>query len=381
MSPTPRNAALGDEHPLMSRRTMARRPAAPVRVRLLDRIGDTMTSRPWIGQGTMGLGIVAFLAAGVSVYGGASGTSASAAAPVDVGTNVISGLRGDARPAVKQTGPQMVPGTEISPVRIYGKVDVDLRPALEQAGIPDDQVNQYVKLISREVSPDTVGPGDHFDVVLQQKLDRDGQPKLGGIMYAGLYRTDGVNVRLAEWRRGGRLSWFDADEVGRTIQAIQRPVPGVVSSNFGPRLHPILGYTRMHKGMDFRAGYGTPILAVQTGYVQVAGWNSGGFGNHVELMHGAGISTTYSHMSGVAVRPGQLVQQGQVIGYVGATGLATGPHLHYELHRFGHPIDPASVQFTATSQLMGRDLAGYRARLGQMLSLPFGRSPERPWIS
>lgn len=272
-------------------------------------------------------------------------------------------------------------GTPIQPVRIYGKVDIDLRPALQGAGIPDAQVDQYVKLISREVSPDTVGPGDHFDVVLEQKLDAKGQPEIGGIMYAGLYRTDGVNVRLAEWRRAGRLTWFDADEVGQTYHAIQRPVPGVVSSNFGLRHHPILGYTRMHKGMDFRAGYGTPILAVQTGYVQIAGWSSGGYGNHVELLHGAGISTTYSHMSGIAVHQGQLIQQGQIIGYVGATGLATGPHLHYELHRFGQAIDPASVQFTATSQLAGNDLAGYRSRLGQMLSLPFGHSPEKPWMS
>lgn len=375
MSHTPSNA-LGADHPLMSRRTIVRQPS--VRVRRRDVIRESVVSRPWIGQGTVGLGVVAFLAAAASVYGGASGTRASAASPSDLRSNVLSDIP---TAAVQASSPRAVAGTEIHPVRIYGKVDVDLRPALEAAGIPDRQVDQYVKLISREVSPDTVGPGDHFDIVLQQKLDGDGQPELGGIMYAGLYRTDGVNVRLAEWRRGGKLSWFDADEVGRTTQAIQRPVPGVVSSNFGPRMHPILGYTRMHKGMDFRAGYGTPILAVQTGYVGAAGWNSGGYGNHVELTHGAGITTTYSHMSGIAVRPGQLVQQGQVIGYVGATGLATGPHLHYELHRFGHAIDPASVQFTATSQLMGRDLAGYRARVGQMLSLPFGRSPERPWIS
>ncbi|MFZ3481875.1 M23 family metallopeptidase [Sphingomonas sp. 3-13AW] len=270
---------------------------------------------------------------------------------------------------------------EIEPLRIYGKVDVDLRPALETAGVPDGEVEQYVKLISREVSPDTVGPGDRFDVVLARKLNAQGQPEIGKIMYAGLYRTDGVNVRLAEWQLRGRRSWFEAEEVGRTYQAIQRPVPGVVSSNFGPRHHPILGYTRMHKGMDFRAGYGTPILAVQTGYVRTAGWNSGGYGNHIELQHGAGLTTTYSHMSRLTARAGQLVQQGQIIGYVGATGLATGPHLHYELRRHGQAIDPATVKFTSTSQLTGSDLAGYRARLGQLLSLPLGRSPEKPWIS
>lgn len=379
MISTPMTAPLVNEHRTMSRQP-ARHPRPAARVRRRDMLRDTVASTSWVGPGTAAFGLLAFVGAALSVFGGANGTRASAA-PVDIRRNVIADARYDTVRDQPSQERRSVAGMEIQPLRIYGKVDVDLRPALEGAGIPDAQVDQYVKLISREVSPDTVGPGDHFDVVLQQKLDADGQPAIGGIMYAGLYRTDGVNVRLAEWRKGRSLSWFDADEVGRTYQAIQRPVPGVVSSNYGPRMHPILGYTRMHKGMDFRAGYGTPILAVQTGYVEIAGWNSGGYGNRVELMHGAGISTTYSHMSGIAVRPGQLVQQGQVIGYVGATGLATGPHLHYELHRFGQAIDPSSVQFTATSQLVGNDLAGYRSRLGQMLSLPFGRSPERPWIS
>jgi murein DD-endopeptidase MepM/ murein hydrolase activator NlpD len=379
MISTPMTEPLGRERPTVSRQPAGHpRPAA--RVRRRDIIHDTVTSRPWIGPGTAALGLLTFLGAALSVYGGANGTRASAAT-VDVRRNVLADARYDAVRDETRPARRDVVGMEIQPLRIYGKVDVDLRPALEAAGIPDAQVDQYVKIISREVSPDTVGPGDHFDLVLQQRLGHDGQPEIGSIMYAGLYRTDGVNVRLAEWRRGSKLSWFDADEVGQTHQAIQRPVPGVVSSNYGPRMHPILGYTRMHKGMDFRAGYGTPILAVQTGYVEIAGWNAGGYGNRVELLHGGGISTTYSHMSGIAVRPGQLVQQGQVIGYVGATGLATGPHLHYELHRYGQAIDPSSVQFTATSQLAGNDLVGYRTRLGQMLSLPFGRSPERPWMS
>lgn len=318
------------------------------------------------------MGILAMLAAAASTSAGLTGTRAVAATTVDLAANVVA-------PATPRTGG----GTwsaSLSPVRIFGKVNVDLRPALQGAGIPNEQIDQYVKLVSREVSPDTIGPDDRFDVVLEQRLDGEGQPELGRIVYAGLYRSDGVNVRLAEWHRNGRTVWFDADDVGRSYQGVQRPVPGVVSSNFGPRHHPILGYTRMHKGLDFRAGYGTPILAVQTGYVHDASFSSS-FGRHVELQHGSGLSTTYSHMSGIAVRPGELVQQGQVIGYVGATGLATGPHLHYELHRYGQAIDPSAVQFTTTTQLMGADLSGYRSRLGALLSLPIGRSPERPWLS
>jgi murein DD-endopeptidase MepM/ murein hydrolase activator NlpD len=340
----------------------------------MERLLDGVLQRPWIGPGAAALGLCALLSV-VAAAPGAHGVPAAASVSRDVRANLLAptGVSSD-RPAGATTA-----DADIRPLRIYGRVNVDLRPALQSAGIPAADVDQYVRLVSREVSPDTVGPGDHFDVILRQRLDDRGQPTVGDIVYAGLYRTDGVNVRLAEWRRDGRLSWFDADQVGRA-QGVQRPVPGIVSSNYGPRMHPILGYTRMHRGVDFRAGYGTPILAVQTGYVSMAGW-AGSFGQHVELAHGGGLSTTYSHMSGIAVRSGELVQQGQVIGYVGATGLATGPHLHFELHRNGEAINPSSVQFAATTQLAGADLAGYRARLGALLSLPFGRSPDRPWLS
>ena len=364
-------------YPWLSRQTMARASARPPLTRR-ERITNSIHRRPWIGPGTACLGLMTFLASIMSISSGTGSAKADAAVPGDIKDNLVHASISTAHLLPKAS---TVPGTEIQPLRVYGQVEVELRPAMQALGVLDEQIDSYLKIISREVSPDTIGPGDHFDLVLQQKIGKNGQPELGKLIYAGLYRTDGINVRMAEWRRNGRMTWLNADEVGSAAQTIQRPVPGVVSSNFGYRRHPILGYTRMHKGLDFRAGQGTPILAVQTGYVDKAGWNSGGYGNRVELIHGSGISTTYSHMSRVAVRPGQYVQQGQVIGYVGSTGLSTGQHLHYELHRNGQAIDPASVQFNVTSQLAGADLIGYRKRLGLILSLPLGRSPERPWIS
>jgi murein DD-endopeptidase MepM/ murein hydrolase activator NlpD len=137
------------------------------------------------------------------------------------------------------------------------------------------------------------------------------------------------------------------------------------------RRHPILGYSKMHKGIDFRAGYGTPILAAADGRVSRAGW-AGGYGNQVRLEHAACIATSYSHMSRIVARPGQFVRQGQVIGYVGATGLATGPHLHYELYRCGVTVDPNSVKFTMRAQLAGADLAGFRTKLRRLLSVRVG---------
>jgi murein DD-endopeptidase MepM/ murein hydrolase activator NlpD len=174
-----------------------------------------------------------------------------------------------------------------------------------------------------------------------------------------------------QWEQAGRTQWFEASGVGKASGALQRPVPGTVSSSFGMRRHPILGYSRMHRGMDFRAGYGTPILAATDGRVVGAGW-AGGYGRQVRLAHGEGLTTTYSHMSRITARPGSLVRQGQVIGYVGSTGLSTGPHLHYELYRNGQAINPASVKFVTRSQLSGADLAAFRNRLRSLLSLPVG---------
>lgn len=172
-----------------------------------------------------------------------------------------------------------------------------------------------------------------------------------------------------QWAYGGRQQWFEASGVGKQSGMLQRPVPGRVTSAFGKRRHPILGYTRMHKGMDFRAGQGTPILAATDGRVSFAGRN-GGYGKQVRIKHDGGIATSYSHMSRIAVNPGERVRQGEVIGYVGSTGLSTGPHLHYELYRNGVAVNPASVKFTTRAQLSGRDLAAFRSELRRLQSVP-----------
>jgi murein DD-endopeptidase MepM/ murein hydrolase activator NlpD len=121
----------------------------------------------------------------------------------------------------------------------------------------------------------------------------------------------------------------------------------------------------MHRGLDFKAGQGTPIYAVTDGKVEFAGRN-GGHGNFVRLDHGNGLDTGYSHMSRIAVSRGQRVRRGQVIGYVGSTGLSTGPHLHYEMYRGGKTVDPSSVRFVTRAQLTGSELAAFRAQLSAL---------------
>jgi murein DD-endopeptidase MepM/ murein hydrolase activator NlpD len=136
-------------------------------------------------------------------------------------------------------------------------------------------------------------------------------------------------------------------------------------------MHPILGYARMHRGLDFRAGYGTPILAAIDGIVTRAGW-AGGYGRQVRINHANGLSTSYSHMSRITVAPGTRVRQGQQIGLVGTTGLSTGPHLHYEMYRNGVTINPRSVRFTQRAELSPGELAAFRGRLRTLLATPLG---------
>jgi murein DD-endopeptidase MepM/ murein hydrolase activator NlpD len=148
-----------------------------------------------------------------------------------------------------------------------------------------------------------------------------------------------------------------------------------VTSGFGMREHPILGYSAMHTGIDFGAQMGTPILAAGNGKVVMAGFN-GGYGLYVKLQHTADIGTGYGHMSrlGPGIKPGVSVRQGQVIGFVGATGMATGPHLHYEFYRSGHPVNPLTQKASMRAALGGKDLTAFKTMAqryqGQLKNAP-----------
>ncbi|MEO6328438.1 MAG: M23 family metallopeptidase, partial [Ginsengibacter sp.] len=113
-----------------------------------------------------------------------------------------------------------------------------------------------------------------------------------------------------------------------------------IASGFGMRIDPVYGTPKMHKGLDFTAPRGTPIYATGNGVVTVAGYSDEGYGNHVEINHGYGYETLYGHMIRVKVRPGERVNRGEVIGWVGSTGKSTGPHCHYEVHINGQEVDP-----------------------------------------
>lgn len=284
--------------------------------------------------------------------------------------------RFDLRLSLKRTGGKLaLTRTPISvdstPLRIQGHVGSSLYRSARAAGAPAKAVEAYIRAVASQTEISGLTADDRFDIILEHRRAATGESETGRLLYAGLDRSSGKDLKLMQWEQGGRTEWFEASGVGRESGALQRPVPGNVSSNFGMRRHPILGYSRMHKGVDFRAGYGTPILAATDGRVAAAGW-AGGYGNQVRIAHAGGLATSYSHMSRIVARAGSRVRQGQVIGYVGSTGLSTGPHLHYELLKDGVPINPASVKFVSRAQLDGDSLAAFRARLKSLLAVKPG---------
>ncbi len=248
-----------------------------------------------------------------------------------------------------------------TPLRVRGRVGSGLYRSMRQAGVPASAVQDYLKAIDEHIDLDSeVRSSDEFDIVLAYRRAATGERQAGQLLYAGIDRGGKPKTQLMRWGREGRF--FEASGVGEQRNGLVAPVPGPISSSYGMRRHPILGYRRMHSGLDFRARHGTPIVAVTDGRIVSAG-RAGGCGNAVRIQHDGGLATRYCHMSRMAVGPGQTVRRGQVIGYVGSTGLSTGAHLHYEMYRGGRPINPASVQYVTRAQLSGTELLDFRRKL------------------
>ncbi len=246
-----------------------------------------------------------------------------------------------------------------TPLRIRGAVGASLYRSARAAGAPASAVQSYLRALGQQVDLDEgLLPTDTFDIIVQHRRAVTGEREAGQLIYAGIDRDERPRVQLMRWGS----EFYEASGVGEQKNGLVAPVPGRLTSHFGSRRHPILGYVRMHAGLDFKASYGTPIVAVTDGRVSSAG-RMGSCGNAVRLDHGGALQTRYCHMSQIAVRGGQTVRRGQVIGYVGSTGLSTGPHLHYEMYRGGRPVNPANVSFVTRAQLSGNDLRRFRESL------------------
>jgi murein DD-endopeptidase MepM/ murein hydrolase activator NlpD len=248
------------------------------------------------------------------------------------------------------------------PLRIRGRVGDGLYWSLRAAGASPQVAAQYLAALATEIDVGEVGPQDGFDLVLGGNRE---------LLYAGLDRVAESDLQLVKWNANGRSEWIDAANAAKpapVADGMAWPVAGHITSYFGYRYHPILHFTRFHAGMDFGAAWGSPIVAAADGQVAAAGW-SGGYGRQVRLWHGNGLMTTYSHMSDIVATPGSFVRRGQLIGYVGSSGLSTGPHLHYEVLKDGTPVNPLGVRFVSAPVVDTHLADAVKARLKALLSV------------
>ncbi|HWA29805.1 MAG TPA: M23 family metallopeptidase [Rhizomicrobium sp.] len=266
--------------------------------------------------------------------------------------------------------------------RAGATIDSSLYLAAMQAGIPADVVVQMIKMFSYEVDfQRDLRPGNSFEVLYSYYYTPDGHPaKQGNIQYAAM-KIGGRTIALYRFDPNGPdgPDYFDANGQSAKGMLMKTPVDGArISSGFGMRFHPILGYTRMHKGIDFAVPTGTPVMAAGSGVIKQEGW-SNGYGNFMLIDHQNGYSTAYGHLSRFApgTHVGSRVHQGQVVAYSGMTGMATGPHLHYEIRINGKQVNPATVKVAKGMRLTGKELVAFKADrqhiLNEMAALPLER--------
>jgi murein DD-endopeptidase MepM/ murein hydrolase activator NlpD len=244
-----------------------------------------------------------------------------------------------------------------------GEVTGALLQDLGAAGLPQALSVNLVRMLGHAVDfQRELQPGDGFTVLFDRFRDAEGGLLRDGDVLHAEFRMS--TRRLSLWRHetAAGPEWFD--ETGRSLRRnfLRTPLDGArISSEFGQRRHPVLGFTRMHQGIDFAAPHGTPVLAAADGVVERIGFVSG-YGRLVELRHPDGSMTRYAHLSAFAqgLKLGSRVGQAEVIGRVGSSGLATGPHLHYEIVENGRSVDPAVARPAATVLLAGEELEDFQ---------------------
>jgi murein DD-endopeptidase MepM/ murein hydrolase activator NlpD len=232
------------------------------------------------------------------------------------------------------------------------------------AGVTDSLISPFAQAFAFDFDfQREIKPGDIFEAVFEHPVDADGRAAGGDrLLYAAL-QTATKSRALYRFKppSGGGEGWFDAN--GRSIvrSLMRTPVEGArISSTFGMRFHPVLGYTRMHKGVDFAVAVGTPVYASGDGVIDFMGPHDG-HGNFVKIRHNPTLETGYAHLSkfGDGLQVGSPVRQGQEIALSGNTGLSSGPHMHYEVIVNGEPVDPLSFQTESGRNLAGADLVAF----------------------
>lgn len=250
------------------------------------------------------------------------------------------------------------------PVRAAGEITNSLYVSGRDQGVPAVVIARLIRLLSWDVDfQRDIRTGDTFEVMYERVLNESGKPVYNGSVLFASLTLSGKRISLYRHELAdGDIDYFDEEGKASRKALMRTPIDGArLSSTFGARKHPILGYTKIHKGVDFAAPSGTPIYAAGNGTVVYAG-RKGGYGNYIKLRHNGTFETAYAHMKGFArnVRTGSRVEQGQIIGYVGTTGRSTGPHLHYEVLQKGAQVNPLKIKMPSGRALKGKELAQFQ---------------------
>ncbi len=248
--------------------------------------------------------------------------------------------------------------------RASGRIDDSLYMAGKRADLPVAVLNEMIRAYSWDVDfQRSIRKGDAFSVLYEALENTDGKTvAYGNILFAELVLS-GDSLPIYRFSTSkGIVDYFD--DKGRSAKKtlLRTPIDGArLSSGFGNRKHPVLGYNKMHKGVDFAAARGTPIFAGGDGMIDYAG-RKGAYGKYVRIRHNGEYTTAYAHMKGFAkgIGAGKRIRQGQIIGYVGTTGRSTGPHLHYEILKNGVQVNPMKVKMPSGQKLKGGELARFQ---------------------
>ena len=258
-------------------------------------------------------------------------------------------------------------------VRGSGTIDTSLYEAALDAGVSITALTEMIRAFSFDVDfQREIQPGDSFEIVYDHYLDENGEVvKTGDVIYASM-TLSGETLELYRFTpTSGIWDFFNPNGESVRKALMRTPIDGArLTSGFGMRTHPTLGYTKMHRGVDFGAPTGTPIYAAGDGViVQIGPFSS--YGNYIRIRHNSEYSTAYAHMDHFAkgLHEGDRVRQGDIIGYVGTTGRSTGPHLHYEVLVAGEQVNPLDIKLPAGEKLAGADLDAFFAARDELIAL------------
>ena len=257
----------------------------------------------------------------------------------------------------------------VRPVQRYlvyasGTIENNIYNAVEDQDVPNSALDEFIRVLGFSVDfQREVRSGDQFELLYEREIDQLTGEDLntGTLHYAGL-RLSGDTMSFFRFENSdGIVGWYDRDGQSAVRTLMRTPIAGArMSSKYGMRRHPVTGYNAMHRGVDFAAPKGTPIIAAGSGVVQKSGW-FGNYGRYVRIRHTGRYATAYAHMTRIAdgVTAGARVRQGQIIGYVGSTGRSTGPHLHYEVLVNNKQVNPLTVKLPSGEGLESEELEDF----------------------